>query len=334
MITEVMIDYNHKIDVNFIESLPKLTNYELKLCKHVKKVTSELLTIEKLFEVYEFNHFQLLQFYELNFFDTIERLSEFEFKTTDEIALNALTISLISSGKTLIEKIEVFIKGIDNEKMTDDDFSSAKSELISKQYDENFYYRFIYFLRNFSQHGNMPLKISTADGVASAYFDLHEIVNIQNYTFNGSMKQQFDIMYNYLIKNFSSDGIPKVQYAISIVENNNCLNNIMFSFYTYFEKYVLKIVSDLECLAKSKPHLISNSSTPYGEKYSGYILWYDRINFKIIGINSQSGFKDYYLEQKSRYEELCINSSHEIEFLRTLMSPFADDDLTNQIYTV
>ena len=100
----------------------------------------------------------------------------------EKIAINSNMISLLSSGKNLIDSIEGCIRY----NCTEEEYKVFKRESISEEYDKCFSYRFMIRLRNYTQHNHIP--ISHHDN--SICFDLMQIYNTPHYCFNKTLNKE------------------------------------------------------------------------------------------------------------------------------------------------
>ena len=100
-----------ELDINIEKiQLPALNKDEKSCIEFFVEITRHIQEIDQLFRVFRVNIKNMLYYYELNINDIITRKIDFEFQESDDIIINAFTINCLSSGKTLIESIENFIK--------------------------------------------------------------------------------------------------------------------------------------------------------------------------------------------------------------------------------
>ena len=159
---------------------------ELNLIESYLEIGRCFTEICQLFDMFRFNLLNMKHYFTLNCNDTTKRNLDFE--SSDIIAINALVTNYLSSAKTLTDSIEVFIK----EKMSKCDHEKFKKEHISKEYDDCFSYRFLYFLRNYSQHGHPPVSLAT-DRLS---FDIGQISKTPNFNFSLKEKNMLDNIKN------------------------------------------------------------------------------------------------------------------------------------------
>lgn len=166
--------YIYKDDANFdIENLelPILDSEEKEKIEYYVEITRHIQEIYELFNIFRFNLNNLLNYYELHYDDSILRKSYLDSKENDFTIINALVLNYISAGKVLTESIENFMNiNVDKESIL---YTSFMDDHFYKIYNKNFYYRFLLHLRNFSQHGHLPISIDIKNRF---YFNLRQIL--------------------------------------------------------------------------------------------------------------------------------------------------------------
>lgn len=120
--------------------------------------------------------------YELMSNDTIIKKDNLNIEENDGIIINALVINYISSARPFVESIETFVK----EMFKIEEYENFKKLYLNKLYDEKFTYRFLYSLRNYSQHGHLPVYI---DYNNKCSFNLEEILNTPHFDHNAKLKK-------------------------------------------------------------------------------------------------------------------------------------------------
>lgn len=149
---------------------------------------------EKIFRNYieMSRHFQeITQLYRMMLFDLDDISKQYVFHFDDRVIplydkelnilyVNRIIRNAVSSARTLIESMEIFEREyIDSE-------GYFKINFISRTYDEYFSYRFIDFIRNYLQHGHVPISF---DG-EKIFFQLSEILDVTHMRINSSLKKQ------------------------------------------------------------------------------------------------------------------------------------------------
>ncbi len=129
-------------------------------------------------------------------------------------------MACLSSGVSLITVLEHIFK-------MDTSDSDLREKIISKEYDTSFSYRFMYFMRNFTQHFSIPIKY--IDNVYS--FDVYNILNINHFSIKKDIKEdlnkQFDIMKN--------QGVPYIALEPTILSYKKSVYCILNEAYFYIE---------------------------------------------------------------------------------------------------
>jgi hypothetical protein len=128
---------------------------ELEFVKYSEYIVKLILlrNDENLFKIVVLNYTDLISKIE----EVTNQLSEGNINTSEQqylhLEINRLILNLLSSIRTYLDHTETRLKreyGI-----TSDEYKIFKSE-TSIAYDENFAYRFLYKLRNYSQHCGLP----------------------------------------------------------------------------------------------------------------------------------------------------------------------------------
>lgn len=149
----------------------------------------------------------------------------------DYIAINALTNSLISSGRTLVEAMECYV--CENYSEAD----AARKEFMDHLhsiYDSSFSYRFLIRMRDYSQHGHLPVN---QNGEWFG-FDLYQVLYKPHFKHNGKIKQQLEKSVQE-VKDVYGD-LPRLSLAMTVAEFTAYLLDI----YKQFWQNVLPAIDD------------------------------------------------------------------------------------------
>ena len=231
-------DLNDTIKNILLESQPSdlKSSEKAQLVFHME-IHRHILEIVQLYKIFRFNMLNLRDSFHLTTSDDLVRnkridytitqsgaiINEnlFDYEIDDLIRINALTINFISSGKTLAESIEVFVR---------DDLSALtkvpeglSKEWISKIYDENFHYRFITHLRDYSQHGHLPVSVN----LGKYGFDFYQILNTPHFKHNSTRKKQFENIIDEILE---LSGYPRFTFTPIIAEYNLCVTKMYVDF--------------------------------------------------------------------------------------------------------
>ncbi|MBX9114678.1 hypothetical protein HCG83_00010 [Enterococcus casseliflavus] len=222
--------------------LETITESDKRIFLNYVELTRHIIELDKLFNVFRYNLTNLLKHFTIFTNDLIESTGE---KLTEDqyyYQINALTINLISSAKTLTESIEVCMKNFLAEK----DFKSFKIKILSKPYDEHFSYRFLLHVRNYSQHGHLPVNIEQQ----RVYFDLDEILTMPHFDLNEKLKSEIDEIKEDISARFQD--FPRISYVYTIAK----FNLITTEIYLNYLKEVKPILMEMD---KEKNELLLNT---------------------------------------------------------------------------
>ncbi|HAR0235661.1 TPA: hypothetical protein IYG73_001626 [Enterococcus faecium] len=232
--------------------LETITESDKRIFLNYVELTRHIIELDKLFNVFRYNLTNLLKHFTIFTNDLIESTGE---KLTEDqyyYQINALTINLISSAKTLTESIEVCMKNFLAEK----DFKSFKNKILSKPYDEHFSYRFLLHMRNYSQHGHLPVNIHQQ----RVYFDLDEILAIPHFDFNGQLKKELDVLRKDIYNQFRDS--PRISYVYTVAKFNLVITEIYFNYLKEIKPILIKLNDEKnELLLNTKFQLINSDGS-------------------------------------------------------------------------
>lgn len=238
--------------------IPAIDSKDMTIIKSYIEITRHIQEIDKLFSVFECNLDIMQKNFTLNTNDSFERNMALDVHTDDYTLINALTINYISSAKTLVDSIESFMKRNTN------NFSSFKEKYISGTYDKKFSYRLLYNLRNFSQHGHLPVSIDFNNNLC---FDLNQILTTPHISLNKKHAKEMKKFKDEIFKKFES--YPHIVFTKSIAEFNLCIIEIYLNFLIETEKILAEAIDKLNKLIIRKPELIHKSS----DVLNGHIIY-------------------------------------------------------------
>lgn len=232
--------------------LETITESDKRIFLNYVELTRHIIELDKLFNVFRYNLSNLLKHFTIFTNDLIESTGE---KLTEDqyyYQINALTINLISSAKTLTESIEVCMKNFLAEK----DFKSFKNKILSKPYDEHFSYRFLLHMRNYSQHGHLPVNIHQQ----RVYFDLDEILAMPHFDFNGQLKKELDVLRKDIYNQFRDS--PRISYVYTVAKFNLVITEIYFNYLKEIKPILIKLNDEKnELLLNTKFQLINSDGS-------------------------------------------------------------------------
>ena len=249
------------INVNMEKiKIPKYSKDEIDIIEKFIEFTRHLQEIDKLFHVFQMNLQDILLHYELYYDDRIIRKIDIENEEKDIIIINALVINYISSAKTFTESIEIFL----TQNLGKEELNKFKNNCLSKIYDKKFSYRLLIRLRDYAQHGHLPVHMS-ADKRCS--FDLQQIINTPHFQTNKKLKNELIELSKEICNKFGDN--PRIAFTRSLAEFQ--LN--VLEIYSYFIKFIKEALNNLKIeldnLIKKRPDIINIST----DALNGFIFY-------------------------------------------------------------
>ncbi len=271
--------------------LPELSQSEKNVFELYVEINRHFQEINNLYRIFQFNLNSLLDTYVLNTNDIFELKCKENQTEEDYIMINAFTINFVSSGKILTDSMETLSTEINkNVLRTEFDF---KKNCISCHYDKNFSYRLLYHLRNFSQHGHLPVNI-TYDKKLN--FDLDHILETPHFSHNSLHKAQMENFRKEIYEKF--EDYPYITYTKSIAEYNLTILEIYVDFILYFEEPLRGLVNKVEEILKCKPEIIHSNP----DSFNGFVF-YDCIDGNLHCIDTNEKPLEFFNNTKKDFLE-------------------------------
>lgn len=256
---------------------------------------------QEIFQLYKmmlFNLEELLEHYDMQFDD---RVYSKHGEKVDAIEINALVSNAVSSARTLIESMDVF------DKVYIDKEENFKKNYISKAYDEDFSYRFIDFIRNYMQHGHVPVSF---DGEKIS-FQLSEILDTAHTKINATLKKQMknieQQLFDYGEMNVQLT-VVKMLYKYFLL-----VHILICEFLKYIKNFFLEITNKINSILDDHPEYVLHIyGTPFVVVYldtGGNMNGFDPRSDILRDIDSKINFAD---EKLKKYEQ----SNGHLFFLR------------------
>ena len=181
--TYIELDTNNETNIYF----PEIQQEHEQLFRRYIEESRHFQEITQLYQMMLFNLDEIFSHYEFHFNDTVTPVNG---KEINILQINALLVNSVSSAHTLIEAMDVF------DKVYISDQRFFKKNYISKTYDEYFSYRLTNFIRNYMQHGHIPISF---DG-EKIFFQISEILDVSHLKINKSLKEQLQNIEKELIE--------------------------------------------------------------------------------------------------------------------------------------
>ncbi len=241
--------------------IPDFSETEIDLIERFVEFTRHIQELDQLFSIFKINLKNILSSYTLKVDDFIVR--NFDFNNTEEdfIIINALVINYISSAKTFIESIETFF----TQNLGKEELGKFKENCLSKMYDEKFSYRLLIRLRDYSQHGHLPVFVSSNKKCS---FNLDYILYTPNFSHNAKLKAEMMDLKKYINDKFGKN--PNISFTRMIAEFNLCFFEVYMSFISTVEAKLDELVNNVKKLIEEKPEIIYKSD----DFFDGFIFYY------------------------------------------------------------
>lgn len=239
----------------------KLGANDLEDFKRHVEITRHLQEIHSLFLIFKFQIDILQKEYTLRSDGRIfinQRVADHQ---EDYIAINAYTINIISAGKTLVQSMESFV---------DMDYFSPDNELKKEYldyyhniYDHSFAYRLMIRLRDYAQHGHLPIDNNGND----YHINLVTILKKPHYNHNKTIADEMKKIADEVGDVY--DDIPTFSLTLTLAEFTSKLLSIYQRFWDIAENALLKSQKRAQNIIKRYPENIINAS----EEFSGFFIY-------------------------------------------------------------
>lgn len=246
-----------------------LTVEERKRISNHVALTKDVIEANQLFEAFYFNLLNMRNSFVFNISDTVFKTEHCPDFDSEFIAINSLVVNLISSAKILTEYLrETANRWLGNGKSKEDKYKDEYNSYVSEIYDKSFNYRLLINLRNYMQHGYLP--VSFQDGKYS--FDVTQILRTPHFKINGHLKTD---MNNFITKlEIPGETIPCISLTLTIADFSVKVIDVYRKFLFYIKKNILSSHICIQKLIQSKPSIVCE----YNEQLKGYIIYDEDLN--------------------------------------------------------
>ena len=174
-------------------------------------------------------------------------------KEDDYIAINAHIINITSAGKTMIESMNNFA----NLNYLSDENKHSYLAMVSEIYDTVFSYKLLIRLRDYSQHGHLPVS---SEG-NMYYFDFVNILGKPHFNLNKAVKNQMADAIS-TCKNLLDD-TPRLSLTRTLAEFVATILRIYQNFWMFAECTVLETTEKIKDIVDKYPeNIIHMPTTP------------------------------------------------------------------------
>lgn len=283
MDTRKMLLINNVNDFPDTLQLSDVSEENQKLLENYVSFGEHLQDVHQLFKLLGFNLNQLFNYCIMKYDD---RLVKMNGEVVDFYDINGLFINIISSAKTLIEALESFYEI----ELGEERKNEFKREVLSKKYDEVFSYRFLLYMRNYAQHGHLP--ISHIHDEKRLCFDLAQILSTQHIKSNKAIKESMKKVHDEIIEKYGDE--PKIAITYTLDSFTVVVYEIYYVFLQTMEDDVKKISDKQLQLIELHPELIYHGNNAL----NGYVLYQTGESDILHAYNPKESLFQAYIEYK------------------------------------
>ena len=253
-----------KIDNSDLFRVADLTEGERKQFENFVALTRDVQEAHQLFEVFYFNLLNMRNVYEFKTSGKVIKKGCFPKYNNEFIAVNSLVISLISSAKVLTEFLrQIADKPLNYGKTKEGKCKDEYNTYVSEIYDSCFSYRLLINLRNYVQHGYLP--VSHQKGYYR--FDIEQILDTPHFEINAQLKKDLDFFIVKMSEIKEESG--KLSLVYTLAEFTVNVVDIYKQFLVYIEQSVSLSYDEIKKIIKDKPHIVCD----YNEPFRGYVFY-------------------------------------------------------------
>ncbi|MCF0260070.1 MAG: hypothetical protein HUJ54_09450 [Erysipelotrichaceae bacterium] len=222
-------------------SIKQYTNLVFHLLNMGNLIGAFLYNFDAVFSRFSFKNCQIEKRYQV--------ITPWGEPASDEIMINALTTNLLASAKSLVDYVQK-VTG-DPKICNNDEWNERCNEINSfrkERYSVNFYYQLGYHLRNYSQHGFLPVHIIYVDNGKhkEPVFNLNQL--LASGFFTGAFKEKLREYIKFVTDEYGD--VCNLTYINAVFSYSTEIIDISLKMLNLFEDFVKNSRSDvLEKLA-------------------------------------------------------------------------------------
>lgn len=236
--------HNRGPELSFTELSPD----ERSIANNHVEITRHLQEIHQLYLMFQYSLDCIDSNYLLMNDGKVMKNSEPAISEEDFIAINAMVNNLISAGRTLVESMECYVR---EGYPKDDPDRKEYMDFYHKMYDSSFPYRFLIRMRDYSQHGHLPVNQNDA----WYGFDLYQVLNKPHFKHNGLIKQQLENAVREVMDVYGD--IPKLSLAMTLAEFTAYLLAIYHHFWVLVEPALFVSEKKFKVLIANHPENVN-----------------------------------------------------------------------------
>lgn len=220
-----------------------LAEEDLKTARHFIEITRHMQEIHQLFLIFKKDIDDLQSEYVLKNNGNVFREQNPANSGADYISVNSHIINIISAGRTLVESMECYIEN-------NSDIGDVKQKYLDfyhNTYDSSFAYRLLIRLRDYSQHGHLPVS-SMGNNY---FFDLIQIANKPHYNHNKKFEMQMKSAIDEILEKYHNT--PTISLTETLAEFVVMLIAIYKMFWYQTEKELTETSAKFQTVVSGYP---------------------------------------------------------------------------------
>lgn len=267
-------------------SFENLAPHELKNIQNHVELTRHLQEIHSIYLMFQFNLDSFLNCYTLMNSGQVFRGGKPALLESDYISINAYVNNIISSGRTLTESMECYMKEHYSEG------ADARADYLNHYhsvYDNSFAYRLLIRLRDYSQHGHLPV---TLEGDQYC-INLYNVLNKPHFNHNPTIKGQIADAVNKIISIYRDT--PTLSLTLTLAEFTAQLLSIYEKFWFCIQASLTASDIQFRKIVENHPENI-NSSNDDEPGFFVFELTKGMAHAVYLGDDTDKMFQDNYKE--------------------------------------
>lgn len=269
----------------------ELTAEELETVKRYVELTRHLQELHQLFLIFKFDLDAFLSRYRITSSGEVFCGDILADSNDDYIAVNAGVISIISAGKTLVESMRTYVR--ENCGKESKIYLSFEA-FCSSVYDHTFAYRFLMRLRDYAQHGHLP--VNKDKGWYG--FDLKTIVEKPRFKQNGKIQKELETLICEVQEKYGD--LIRMPLADMLAQYTPKLLSIYRIFWSTIEKEFLKNEADFWEIVRTHPENVFAQEDCHPGFFS-----YNLVNGNLDVVSLEKAFDHLIQPCKKEGEKVC-----------------------------
>lgn len=271
----------------------ELTAEELETVKRYVELARHLEEIHQLFLIFKFDLDSFLSSYRVTSAGEVFRNNVLADMDDDYIAINALVISIISAGKTMVESMCAYTKANYGEKS---ETHKNLEAFIQNIYDHVFAYRLLVRLRDYAQHGHLPVN-KHGDWYG---FDARTFVGKPHFKHNEKIRKELEAAIKEVAEKYGDSF--KVSLADMLAHYTPKLLSICRMFWNKIEDDLLKTEESFRNVVAARPeNVFAQKECPPG--FFSYNLTDGNLDVAFLGDAPKFLIQTYKKEEEKLCEE-------------------------------